>query len=73
MDGDDKKVPRQESLDATQLKETKSAGLSDMLIDQSLEPYCQPGVRGIFASRYVALCAIFATMGGLLFGYDQGS
>lgn len=27
---------------------------------------------GIFSSKYVFACAAFATMGGLLFGYDQG-
>lgn len=36
------------------------------------EPYCQPGLKGILGSRYVALCAAFSAMGGLLFGYDQG-
>ncbi|KAF2096400.1 putative MFS monosaccharide transporter [Rhizodiscina lignyota] len=30
------------------------------------------GFRGLFASSYVALCASFSAMGGLLFGYDQG-
>ncbi|KAI0177508.1 putative MFS monosaccharide transporter [Pestalotiopsis sp. NC0098] len=34
--------------------------------------YGPPGVRGVFASSYVAMCAAFATIGGLLFGYDQG-
>lgn len=34
--------------------------------------YGPPGFRGIFSSSYVALCAAFATIGGLLFGYDQG-
>lgn len=36
------------------------------------EPYCQQGFKGLFASQYVALCAAFSAMGGLLFGYDQG-
>lgn len=30
------------------------------------------GFRGIFVSHYVALCAAFSAIGGLLFGYDQG-
>ena len=30
------------------------------------------GFMGIFTSRYVFMCAAFATMGGMLFGYDQG-
>ncbi|KAI1575895.1 AraJ, Arabinose efflux permease [Pyrenophora tritici-repentis] len=28
--------------------------------------------RGLFTNPYVAMCAAFATIGGLLFGYDQG-
>ncbi|EFY92295.1 MFS monosaccharide transporter, putative [Metarhizium acridum CQMa 102] len=31
-----------------------------------------PGFQGIAASRYVAICASFSAIGGLLFGYDQG-
>ncbi|QIX00465.1 hypothetical protein AMS68_005982 [Peltaster fructicola] len=34
--------------------------------------YCQPGIKGLFSSRYVVYCALFAALGGLLFGYDQG-
>ena len=30
------------------------------------------GFRGLFSNPYVAMCAAFATIGGLLFGYDQG-
>lgn len=32
----------------------------------------EPGFRGLFSNPYVAMCAAFATIGGLLFGYDQG-
>lgn len=32
--------------------------------------YGPPGIRGVFASSYVAMCAGFATIGGLLFGYE---
>ncbi|KAF2835788.1 general substrate transporter [Patellaria atrata CBS 101060] len=34
--------------------------------------YGPPGLKGLLTSRYVALCAAFSAMGGLLFGYDQG-
>ncbi|UNI22889.1 hypothetical protein JDV02_008733 [Purpureocillium takamizusanense] len=44
----------------------------DSPADLDTEPYGPPGFRGIAASRYVALCASFSAIGGLLFGYDQG-
>lgn len=44
----------------------------DRPVYETRETYCQPGFRGLFASYYVALCATFSAMGGLLFGYDQG-
>ncbi|KAM5368011.1 hypothetical protein ACJZ2D_009725 [Fusarium nematophilum] len=40
--------------------------------DSELEPYGPAGFRGLFSSPYVALCAAFSALGGLLFGYDQG-
>ncbi|KAK1595542.1 general substrate transporter [Colletotrichum navitas] len=43
-----------------------------VLSNASLEPYGPSGFRGIFVSHYVAMCAAFSAIGGLLFGYDQG-
>ncbi|KXS94355.1 hypothetical protein AC578_3177 [Pseudocercospora eumusae] len=60
-----KKPDRQDSQDAT-LQEIRTMGL------ETRETYCQPGFRGLFTSYYVALCAAFSAIGGLLFGYDQG-
>ncbi|KAL8950413.1 MAG: hypothetical protein Q9222_003551 [Ikaeria aurantiellina] len=36
------------------------------------EPYGPTGFRGVFISSYAALCAGFAALGGMVFGYDQG-
>nr|CBS32700.1 hexose transporter [Colletotrichum graminicola] len=43
-----------------------------VLSNASLEPYGPSGFRGILVSHYVAICAAFSAIGGLLFGYDQG-
>lgn len=34
------------------------------------EPYGPAGFQGLFTNNYVAMCAAFATIGGLLFGYE---
>ncbi|KIJ66107.1 hypothetical protein HYDPIDRAFT_110267 [Hydnomerulius pinastri MD-312] len=34
--------------------------------------YGPSGITGLFRNRYAAGCAIFASIGGLSFGYDQG-
>lgn len=39
---------------------------------ETRDTYGPAGLRGIFSSPYVAACAAFSTLGGLLFGYDQG-
>ncbi|KAH8648491.1 general substrate transporter [Xylariales sp. PMI_506] len=36
------------------------------------EPYGKSGFSGIFTNKYVTICAAFSTLGGALFGYDQG-
>jgi hypothetical protein len=36
----------------------------------ALVPYGPSGFKGIFASRYVAYCAAFSAIGGMLFGYE---
>lgn len=36
----------------------------------SRDTYGPPGFRGLFTSHYVALCAAFSALGGLLFGYE---
>lgn len=40
------------------------------LVDR--EFYGPPGFRGLFSNHYATLCAAFAAIGGMIFGYDQG-
>lgn len=44
----------------------------DRPLGETRAAYGPSGFRGLFTSPYVALCAAFSAMGGLLFGYDQG-
>lgn len=36
------------------------------------DTYGPPGFRGVLINYYATLCAAFAAIGGLVFGYDQG-
>lgn len=36
------------------------------------DTYGPPGFQGVFTNSYAALCAAFAAIGGMIFGYDQG-
>ncbi|GIJ99054.1 hypothetical protein Aspvir_001178 [Aspergillus viridinutans] len=42
----------------------------DVMTDR--EPYGPPGLRGLISNPFVFLCAACSTLGGLVFGYDQG-
>ena len=44
---------------------------NDEAIWQHREPYSLPGFGGLFSNYYATLCAAFAALGGLVFGYDQ--
>ncbi|KAI9926716.1 hypothetical protein MW887_003810 [Aspergillus wentii] len=41
-------------------------------ISAEREPYGPPGLKGLVANPFVFLCAACSTLGGLVFGYDQG-
>lgn len=43
---------------------------TEELVDR--EFYGPPGFRGLFSNHYATLCAAFAAIGGMVFGYDQG-
>jgi len=62
----------EEDVILTTMHENTQAIHSDRAVWQTQDTYCEPGFRGLFANYYVALCAAFSALGGLLFGYDQG-
>lgn len=41
-------------------------------MDGDRQPYGPPGFHGLFSNHYATLCAAFAAIGGMVFGYDQG-
>lgn len=58
-------------MDVKKVEDTPSAVMHEQIgtrtqdaVWQTRETYCKPGLAGIFASYYVALCAIFAALGG---------
>lgn len=55
-----------ESIEATSHHAENAAVNSDR------QPYGPSGLRGLIANPFVFLCAACSTLGGLVFGYDQG-
>jgi len=51
-------------IDAKKIEDTnEDVILGDRSLFDPVEPYCAPGFKGIFASYYVALCALFSALG----------
>ncbi|CAI7645826.1 unnamed protein product [Penicillium viridicatum] len=63
-------IPATKKLSHDQAIEGFSHHADDISSDR--EPYGPPGLRGLAANPFVVLCAACSTLGGLLFGYDQG-
>lgn len=54
----------EDMIDAKRIEDTnEDPTLGDRSLFGPVEPYCAPGFKGIFASYYVALCALFSALG----------
>jgi len=54
----------EDMIDAKRIEDTnEDLTLGDRSLFDPVEPYCAPGFKGIFASYYVALCALFSALG----------
>lgn len=64
--------------DKSDLKDTSTEALPEGLtqhaeaITAEREPYGPPGLRGLVSNPFVFMCAACSTLGGVVFGYDQG-
>jgi hypothetical protein len=56
----------EDMIDAKKIEDTNEDTIrGDRSLFDPVEPYCAPGFKGIFASYYVALCALFSALGKL--------
>lgn len=65
----------EKSLDVKDFDKESIEGIShhaENALTGEREPYGPPGLRGLIANPFVFLCATCSTLGGLIFGYDQG-
>ena len=57
-------LKEEDMIDAKKIEDTnEDVMLGDRSLFDPVEPYCAPGFKGIFASYYVALCALFSALG----------
>ncbi|GMG01065.1 unnamed protein product [Aspergillus oryzae] len=66
----EEQVQTKDTLDGKSDIQGFSHHAEDILNDR--EPYGPPGLAGLVANPFVLMCAACSTLGGLLFGYDQG-
>lgn len=64
------RTDRADELARSSNNETVFVQHTEDLVDR--EAYGPPGFRGLFSNQYATLCAAFAAIGGMVFGYDQG-
>ncbi|KAF5553680.1 sugar inositol transporter [Fusarium mexicanum] len=64
--GNDKATAQRRASQASDIMNTEAP------VWELRQTYTKSGIAGLVSSRYVFLCALFATLGGMLFGYDQG-
>lgn len=64
------RIDRADELARSSNNETVFVQHTEDLVDR--EAYGPPGFRGLFSNQHATLCAAFAAIGGMVFGYDQG-
>ncbi len=67
----DQKTDQNDELAQSSNNETAFVRHADAAGDNR-QPYGPSGFRGLFNNSYATLCAAFAAIGGMVFGYDQG-
>ncbi|KAL8627570.1 hypothetical protein Q9189_006741 [Teloschistes chrysophthalmus] len=67
----DSRIEKSEEMNPMTGDQTKFVHHAEAVWDQR-EPYGPSGFKGVFNSSYATLCAAFAALGGMVFGYDQG-
>ena len=63
-------LKEEDMIDAKKIEDTNEDTIhGNRSLFDPVEPYCAPGFKGIFASYYVALCALFSALGKFSYCY----